>query len=347
MYQIKQNYEDFQVEEIPDYNLSPGPYTYFWLEKKGLNTLEAIGLVAKALHVGIKKFGYAGNKDRRAITRQVCSVYGVKKEELDKIKFNKIKIKCIGQGHKPIFLGNLKGNKFKIIVRNLSKDKIKKFLSRITKKEIKIVNYFDEQRFSSDNVKIGKAIIKRDFQKAIKYMSKGRGDYNKKVKNYISQHQNDFVGALRQIPKKTLILFLHSLQSFYWNECVATYIQKHTSHYSSLPYSSGLFIFPNNTIKNMGVPLLSFDIEFKNREIKKIYIKILKKEKIGLRDCILKSIPEITPTSLYRPMFVKTKISYQIADDELNLRKNKAIFEFKLPPGSYATIVIKYLFLKL
>jgi tRNA pseudouridine13 synthase len=67
--------ERFSVEEIPAYLPSgTGSHTYLWIEKRGLTTFDAIGRIAAALAIAPRDMGYAGLKDRHALTRQWLSV---------------------------------------------------------------------------------------------------------------------------------------------------------------------------------------------------------------------------------------------------------------------------------
>ncbi|MFH0701777.1 MAG: tRNA pseudouridine(13) synthase TruD, partial [Candidatus Woesearchaeota archaeon] len=75
MYLLKQIPEDFVVKEISNVAVSnSGKYIYFKLSKREENTLDAIKKLSQALHLPEKNFGVAGNKDRNAITEQICSV---------------------------------------------------------------------------------------------------------------------------------------------------------------------------------------------------------------------------------------------------------------------------------
>ena len=75
MYKIKQIPEDFVVREISGIRPSEhGKYTYFLLKKRNYTTQRAVKAIADALHIPEKRFGFAGNKDKNAITEQLCSV---------------------------------------------------------------------------------------------------------------------------------------------------------------------------------------------------------------------------------------------------------------------------------
>ncbi|NOR49469.1 MAG: tRNA pseudouridine(13) synthase TruD, partial [Desulfuromonadales bacterium] len=72
---IRQQPEDFQVEEIPLYEpCGEGDHLYVSVEKCGLTTYDLLRELAKALNCKERDLGYAGLKDARAITRQTVSV---------------------------------------------------------------------------------------------------------------------------------------------------------------------------------------------------------------------------------------------------------------------------------
>jgi len=306
MYIIKQIPEDFIVKERstvkPQKN---GRFTYFILEKKNLNTLDAIQLIARKLKIPLKKFSFAGNKDKIAITTQLCSVDGVGKR-IEAITSPNINLTYLGQGEKPVSLGDLEGNYFQITVRNITK-KPKKINS--------FINYFGEQRFSKNNEKIGKALVKKDFEKACLWIDQ------KNVKEYLKEHPTNFIGALRQLHKKLLKLYIHSYQSYLWNKIVEELSK------TKLPKE---------------FPLIGFDTEI-TPEIK----IVLEREKITVRDFIIKQIPEISAEGNTRKTITKVKELHvwELENDNLNKNKKKCKIDFFLTKGCYATEFIRQLFM--
>ena len=155
MYKIKQLPEDFVVKEIPLADRKPeGKYLYFLMKKKGRNTLDVIQELARRLHLREKDIGFAGSKDRHAVTEQMISIIGAKKEIIENLKVRDVSLEFQGLGKVPVSLGDLQENEFEIVVRNLEGQKI----SRVDFLE----NYFGEQRFSLHNAGIGKHIIKKN-----------------------------------------------------------------------------------------------------------------------------------------------------------------------------------------
>ena len=68
--------EDFRVEECLDFAPEgQGEHLWLWVEKRDLSTLELARRLARACEVTPRDIGYAGMKDRVAVTRQWLSVH--------------------------------------------------------------------------------------------------------------------------------------------------------------------------------------------------------------------------------------------------------------------------------
>ena len=343
MYIIKQIPEDFVVKEITDVELKDkGEYTYFILKKRNYTTERAVSAIADYLKIDRKKIGYAGSKDKKALTEQMISIQRFNKTK--NIKLKDIELVYRGKGNERLSLGDLKGNKFIITVRNLDKKEIK-----INSKTQPIPNYFDEQRFSKNNYLVGKSILKKDFRKAVDLIledsSEKTSGFEEDVKEHISKLPNDFIGAIKKIPKKTRMMYVHAFQSLIFNKTVFELIISEKGNYKKVQYQHGFFAFPLKTMKNLKLPIIGFGTEFKDKKIKEISSKILKEEGITLRDFIIRGMPELASEGDERNMFVEAEnINFKTEKDELNNNKKKCIISFKLPKGSYATIVIKKIF---
>jgi len=316
---IKQIPEDFIVEELINLNLSNGNYSIYKLTKKNWDTFKILETIARILNTKIKFIGYAGNKDKKAVTTQYISFYKIPKNRIDRIKINDVKLEFLGYSPDRINLGDLKGNKFIITARNLDKK------SRLPS-ELQLENYFDDQRFGnkSNTHLVGKAIIKKDFKEACKLL-------NLEVKN------NDYVGVLRTQHRRLLRFYISSYQSYIFNNQLSKIISDR-KHFL-VDYSLGKLNLSAEKIKNFNLPLISFDSKEDN-----ILKEIIKKENISLNDFIIKQIPELITETQYREAFIEVKdIKSKFDEDELNKDKFKVIIEFTLPKGSYATLLIKKL----
>ncbi len=334
-YALKQVPEDFTVEEIPAVKLAEeGDYAYFIMEKKLLNTIRAVRLVAQALGIRIGRIGWAGNKDKNAVTKQIISIQGVSRERIEKLSIDGIRLSYFGRGSERIFIGNLDGNKFCVVIRNLSGNdccKIRENFETLSKNGFIIPNYFDEQRFGGNNVEIGEALLRRDFGFA------AREIYRNETDNPLA--------SLRRVHKSNLSLYVHACQSLLFNETLSEYISSTNCSFSDVHYSRGKFLFPSAKAENKALPVVGFGTELGSDSVAETTKKILKKHKLTQRDFIIRQLPELSVEGTLRDAFVKAD-NLELGkpeDDELNSGMNKLRIKFSLPKGSYATIVVKAL----
>lgn len=154
----KQQFEDFIVIEELGFELTgEGEHVLVYLEKKDCNTVFVAEQLAKYVGISAKNVSYAGLKDRQAVTQQWFSLHMPGKETPDFSKFDLAgcRILQITRHNKKLKIGALKGNRFKIILRNLT-DNIEPKLNTI--KQYGVPNYFGEQRFGRDQNNITQAI---------------------------------------------------------------------------------------------------------------------------------------------------------------------------------------------
>lgn len=333
MYKLKQVPEDFAVIETPSLTTEKqGKYLYFWMKKKGLNTLDVVKELSKRLGIREKDIGFAGSKDKHAVTEQMISLVGVKKENVEKINIDNVSLKFLGYGKQPISLGDLQGNKFEIVIRNLDDEKIEKIEY--------VENYFDEQRFSEQNVGIGRHLLKKEFGKAVSLVD----DF--KVRKYIDNKPTDYVGALKVLPIRILRMYVNAYQSYLWNKAVATYLRKKGKLLKEVAYSEGKLVFVSNQekFKELKIPLVGFGHEdLDDTEVQEIIDETMQEENLSYADFIIKQIPELTLEGELRNVFVEVKdlkVGKKMKD-ELNQSKKKVKVSFTLLKGSYATMVVR------
>ncbi|MDP3733816.1 MAG: tRNA pseudouridine(13) synthase TruD [Nanoarchaeota archaeon] len=332
MYILKQQPEDFRVKEISAIPCQEkGEYLYLILIKKNHNTIDAIKKIAQRLHIPEKNIGFAGSKDKNAITEQICSIKHGSWEKVRKIRIPNINLQFFGYGTTPISLGDHTGNYFEIVARNLDAEKIT---------NIKwIENYFDEQRFSERNVQIGRHLIKKEFKEAVLLIDDAIAH------SHLVSHNNDYIGALQRMPLRLLRLYVNAYQSYLWNETLARYLSQKADLLTTVAYSAGELVFVADPEKflDLEIPLLGFSDSKSQAEVEKIIHNVMKKENITHHDFIIKQIPELSLEGELRKAFVEVKnvtIGRKM-NDELNPGKKKVKVSFLLPKGSYATMVMK------
>ncbi|MEM5871690.1 MAG: tRNA pseudouridine(13) synthase TruD [Candidatus Aenigmatarchaeota archaeon] len=359
MVKIKQIPEDFVVKEIfekkkfrkgEEKGVEKGYYVWFDLTKKNYDLFRCIKILAKKLGVSIKRFGYAGVKDKRAITTQKISVWNVPIEKLKDIKLKDIELSNFEIKNERINLGDLKGNYFEITIRDIhekDKEKIEEKLKRIKKEGF--VNFFGEQRFGirKNTHAIGKAIIKNDLKNAVWLYLTDEGEEKEEIKKFrkflketknlkeavkicpknlryeklLLEHliskPNDYAGALRKLPKKLRLLFIHAYQAYLWNEIA-------------------------RVSKAKIIPLIGFKTKISEYEDAKTIEKILEKEGVSPENFKIKSMPELASEGGERKRIVKAKkLQWSFNKDELNECKIKCIVKFELESGVYATVFLE------
>jgi tRNA pseudouridine13 synthase len=121
---IRQRPEDFLVEEIPAYAPSgQGEHAFLTFRKTGLTTLDAVRSLARALGSSANGLGFAGMKDRHAVTVQTASFPFPRDRDLARAvaALEVPGIVILGasrHGHK-LKPGHLRGNRFTITLRGL------------------------------------------------------------------------------------------------------------------------------------------------------------------------------------------------------------------------------------
>lgn len=163
-FHFKQTPRNFVVEEIPLYEFSgEGEHLILFVRKKNLTTSELVGIFARYLGVKNRDIGYAGLKDKHAMTKQYLSIHKQHEEMLENFEHENVKIISKTYHNNKIRIGHLKGNRFFIKVKKVnptSAVKIDEALKNINK--FGMPNFFGYQRFGNDgdNHIIGEKIAK-------------------------------------------------------------------------------------------------------------------------------------------------------------------------------------------
>ncbi len=386
---IKNRYKDFIVKEITytghileinedyaptSYSIeSKDKYTTFNLVKINKDTFEAVRLICHALGIAPKALGYAGLKDKRAITVQQASIKGNHVEKLRKLKLHDIFIRNINPSKYPVKLGNNWGNHFEITIRNIEhigneKKRIEELLAVLRLHGFP--NYYGLQRFGTfrpNSHLLGRFILENDFKKAFDefviatYSSelpqsqsvredlRKTGDlekaynsfpkslnYERNMIRYLLDNPGDYEGAINHLPKYLIKLLISSFQSYLFNKMI------------SLRHKKGIFL--TKPIKGDVFNILD-DVNGNKTQIKYIYN--------GLYDKFLQEASELNRAKIILPLIgyntnldefpsIKSLI-LEILDNEgisSDIFTNKLLetYEFK---GSFRPIITKPLGLKI
>ena len=169
---IRKFSSDFVVEEVPAFEPSgAGEHVFANLTKRGMNTRELARSLAEVLGLPMVAVGYAGLKDKNAVTTQTFSLHlpddepggleGI--EQLVSAELP-VRVNWIRRHRRKLKTGQLKGNRFTVVVRGLEMgvgealgraEAISKVLGTIG-----MPNFYGPQRVDAVNVRTGYEVLK-------------------------------------------------------------------------------------------------------------------------------------------------------------------------------------------
>jgi tRNA pseudouridine13 synthase len=147
---IRNEPEDFQVEELPAFDASgEGEHLLLTIEKRGMNTAYAARRIAAWAGVAEMAVGYAGMKDRHAVTRQRFSVHLPRRvaPDLSALESDGLRVLASAWHARKLQRGALRGNRFELRLRDVlgEREAIDARLRAMAAQGFP--NYFGEQRF--------------------------------------------------------------------------------------------------------------------------------------------------------------------------------------------------------
>jgi tRNA pseudouridine13 synthase len=399
--EVKRRYSDFVVEEVLENGRVcevkrfdraleervehekikvPEPngkeHLHLELEKINTDTNFAIARISRGIGVSKKRIGYAGLKDKRGITCQRISIYKPDPGRVERFGFRGLELRNPEWSDERIELGNLKGNNFTIIIRNIEKseDEIKKIVPDFAEQAKKRVpNFFGNQRFGGKRQithRVGKLLLAGKFEEAVMLyltetfaeekedlkqarinLAKTR-DFSRATKEFpvearseramihhLCKCPNDFAGAFGKLPKKIRYLFVHAYQSWIFNKTIEERINLFGE--KALGKIDG-----DELISGQPAGLLpGFESKFASGKAGEIEQKILKSEGIGFKDFKVEGMSELSSKGSRKSivLFPENLKLIEIGEDEFNEGKRFAKISFFLSKGNYATTVLREL----
>jgi len=395
--------EDFIVNEISKYP-SKNENGRFIIAEVEASNWETNGLVrelSNRLHISRKRVGFAGTKDKRAKATRLMSFHNISKDDLAKVKIKDVDIGNIYESDHPVKIGCLLGNRFEIIVRNVSRDTISEQIQDV----ISVINdnggfpnFYGIQRFGVIRPithVVGKCIVFDDFEKAVMsyianpiegedeetYNLRDRlqktYDFSEALNSY-PNHLNfekamlnklvidpeDFVGALNELPKNLLTMFVYAYQSYLFNRMLSDRINHKLPLNRAivgdavLPIRKGIIdekaiIITEKNIEKSNKQILKgnafvsgllfgSDSVFSEGEMGEIEHNIIDGEGIDPRDFIIPEIPYISSSGSRRSLLSSVNnLRFELNDDTLNNGKLALTLKFELKKGCYATSLLR------
>lgn len=147
--QLKQFPEDFFVDEIPAYEPSgEGEFLFLHIEKRGLSTPDLLEHIRSVLSLKPSDVSCAGRKDTSAVTRQCVSVPASVRESIDRIESDQTRVLSAKRHTNRLKTGHHRGNRFRVVVRDAGPDAgtlAEELVASI--RQSGFPNYFGDQRF--------------------------------------------------------------------------------------------------------------------------------------------------------------------------------------------------------
>ncbi len=341
------------------------------LEKFNLDQNNAIRELSRKLFVSHKRIGYAGMKDKRAITSQKISVWQPDYEKIKAFSSRNMVLRDAQWSDKRVELGDLSGNEFEITIREIEldeKETKKRILECFKEMENGIPNYFGLQRFGGIRAithLVGKEFIKGNIETGVMlYLTATAPEEDEETKNarqelaqtndfseaskkfpnqlryeralihHLCKYPHDFAGAFQKLPKQLRIMFSHAFQSHLFNKVIEERLK------------AGLGIEPTKgDILEDSVPtapLYGFESTLADGRQGEIEKKVLKEENLKLSDFKLKALSELSSKGKRKQiaLFPKDMKLLKVERDELIEGMTKATISFSLSKGNYATTVL-------
>ncbi|KAI8139253.1 pseudouridine synthase [Fennellomyces sp. T-0311] len=251
--------EEQAREAPPNYKALGGEYLQFHVYKSGIESARAINLIAKYTNLKSTKIGTAGTKDARAVTVQAMTSPKARVQQLllaqEQLQKQNIYIGDFDYVTNGLTLGDLKGNRFTIILRDVSgatEEQIRESMESLGSRGF--INYFGMQRFGTGTImthEVGRAILKLDFEEACELILKprpgerpdyaearevwqntkdpeatvqkfpGRFGPEKSILNSYVRAPEKHRRAITSLHRNTLSMYLHAYQSYVWNHVVS------------------------------------------------------------------------------------------------------------------------------
>ncbi|RMF90982.1 MAG: tRNA pseudouridine(13) synthase TruD [Methanobacteriota archaeon] len=351
---LRQSCEDFRVTEVPvEKEEEPdGDYTYFTLEKTNWDTIRALSALSKALGVSRKRFGFAGTKDRRALTRQQIAVWKVPPERLEKVSISGLRLSSFRRCGERLNMGELLGNEFEITVREplvCDGEVIGECQRQVAERGVP--NYFGYQRFGvirPNTHVIGERIVKgdvegavmsyladhydgeqedarearkalketMDFKAALESFPRRLG-YERAMLDHLARHPTDFAGALRRLHKKLRQMLVHGYQSYLFNLVLSRIIEE------------------GMDIHGVQIPLFGYRTVLSQGRQGEIEREVLEEHDVELQDFRIPMLPELSSRGAMRQALLEPDVRYR------QNRDGSFTFRFFLSKGNYATMVMR------
>lgn len=176
---LKQRPEDFIVEEIPSYTPSgEGEHIYLGVQKTNMPHTEMLAVLGRHFHVDESAIGFAGMKDRVAVTHQTVSIHLPVDRPVGELRHERLALMWSKRHSNKLRRGHLRGNRFSIRIRDVDPMQVRSVKKRMEELAVRgIPDYFGDQRFGYrvNNQLLGLLHARGDAQATLDEMLGARG----------------------------------------------------------------------------------------------------------------------------------------------------------------------------
>ncbi|MCI0638770.1 MAG: tRNA pseudouridine(13) synthase TruD [Gemmataceae bacterium] len=380
---LKQNPEDFFVEELTFVQPAQGPYALYRLEKRGWATPDALQVVRRRWKIHRRRLGYGGLKDRHAHTIQYFSIFRGPERNLH---HQRVEVEYLGQIDSPYSSDCIEGNRFRLVLRAFRPEELDSALGALDEvKQAGLANYFDDQRFgsvSADGVFVAKHIILGEYEGALKQALTAHYEFDRRPQkqekqilrdhwgnwaackeclarsharslvDYLVSHPDDFRGALTRMRPELRGLYLSAYQSHLWNRMLAAWLKEHCGpeKLATFTLKTGLFPSPRpgvdlDLLRELRLPLPEHRVVWADNDPRRAYFeRVLSEEGLSVEHFKLRGFREMFFSRGERAAWLlPLEPSAETAPDDRHPGKRLLRLSFLLPRGSYATLVVKRL----
>ena len=263
---LKRSPEDFLVNEVSTYpeRMEGGSFTIAKVTAQNWEMNRLVRQLSKALGISREKIGFAGTKDKRAITSQLMS-FEAPMDEVMGLNIHQVRISDAYTAKKNITIGSLIGNQFivKVTGTSLKGAELQASIDHtaLILGQLKgFPNFFGVQRFGAlrpVTQEVGKCIIKGDLEKAVlTYCGNPMPEEADDVRNarsmldethdfqramtelprtltferiicgYLARNPGDYRGGIMVLPPNLQMMFVHAYQSLIFNRVLSERIRR-------------------------------------------------------------------------------------------------------------------------
>uniref|UniRef100_A0A8C5WVS0 Pseudouridylate synthase 7 homolog n=1 Tax=Laticauda laticaudata TaxID=8630 RepID=A0A8C5WVS0_LATLA len=363
---------------------SRGNYCHFVLYKENKDTMDAINMLSKYLRVKPTIFSYMGTKDKRAITVQKIAVLKITAQRLAHL--NKCLMNCklgnFSYKNHPLKLGELQGNHFTvglsvfllIIWYNLTKC-VWIFRAILQSNWNEAIDLILKPRPGVERGSLVKCREEwartKDPAAAFKTLLQKRCVEGQLLWGLSKYGLKNIVSAFNMITRNYRLMYIHSYQSYVWNNMVSQRIEEYGLRAvpGDLVLKGGTAVHieevdvDNYTIHEVVMPLPGFDVIYPKHKIGESYKEMLASDNLDINNMKHK-IRDYSLSGAYRKIIIRPQnVSWELIEyddpkiplfttdlDKLEGKvpatlargKYKALkMEFSLPPSAYATMAIR------